>query len=164
MKDKRVDIIKDLYIYLYLYIKPRPQIQNIKRTQRQNRRPNRKIVQQTLTLYVKRNLHIYTQNKHMKRLFLAVRQKKIIITILSFTLPSELFKWERMKNPSVKENMEQLELSQTSDMCFKLTSTFKYCTNTIWSYFKVKKIQAIWRRNIIPKYKPNISLSICGPK
>lgn len=75
----------------------------------------------------------------MKRLFLAVRQKRIIITILSATFTSELFKLNRIKNPSVKENLKQLDLSQTIDMSFKLISTSKYCANTIWHYFKVKK-------------------------
>ena len=69
-----------------------------------------------------------------------------------------------MKNPSVKENIEQLELSQTRDMSFRLTSSFKYRANTIWHYFKVKKIQVLWPRNTIPKYRPNRSLRICGPK
>ena len=44
-----------------------------------------------------------------------------------------------MKNPSVKENMEQLELSQTSDMSFKLTSSLNIMPILFGIILKLKK-------------------------
>ena len=87
MKDKRVDIIKDFYIYITKDSNPE-HTENSKAeqtTQQENSTTDFN------TLYKEKSTYLHTK-KHMKRLFLAVRQNKIIITVLSSTLPSELFK------------------------------------------------------------------------